>query len=539
MNSGCIAQILNSGIYNLKNVAQILLIFFIVSCEIKGQKKFVDLPHEDLGRIIDSLHPITMDQFIGMNAFVDDPVDKLAAVGFIREYHNWEWDEGNWNGGYRGFPFSEIKFSPSEPGWSYDSFYENLQKAGLTVAPCIQGAPGWLHGREDFPRENKPIDNPGISPADPQSYYKKSHFMYQFAARYGHSKIDPSKLTLAKNQQQLSGLGMIQYLEDWNEQDKDWEGPNANFSPEQYAAMASANYDGHCNTLTKIAGNYGIKNADSSIKFVMGGLASQNLDYIKKMKTWFENNRRDKKFVPDVINFHMYTFKEGANVKGGSGPAYSPEEGRLREKFSEIVKYRNEYLPGVEVWVSEFGWDTNPNSSLAAAQVGPFDIQETQGIWLVRGYLALAAAGVDRAQMYMSRDVDPNDATWYSSSGLMGPKGDFTPKKSWYYVYTLKNLLKDQRYFGIVPSNDKNILIYKFKNIKNDSGTYVLWAKTTSNYVATNVPVKISAKAKNVSLVNLLVGSTNGEPQNITISNNHVYLPVTEKPVFLKTDVME
>ena len=34
-----------------------------------------------------------MDQFVGTNAFIDDPLDKLAVpVGFVREYHSWQWD---------------------------------------------------------------------------------------------------------------------------------------------------------------------------------------------------------------------------------------------------------------------------------------------------------------------------------------------------------------------------------------------------------------------------------------------------------------
>lgn len=512
-----------------------LVLLFSNACNSKAEKKYIDTPHEMLGRITDTLHPITMDQFIGMNTFVDDPVDKIAAVGFVREYHNWEWDDGTADGNYRGFPYSELRFAPSGPGWSYDDFYGKLKQSGIPVSPCIQGAPNWLHGQNNFPKDNKPIDAQGLLASDPQSYYKKAHFMYQFAARYGSAQVPASKLTLAKGQKPLSGLGLVKYIEDWNEQDRDWDGPDAYFKPEEYAAMASANYDGHGNTMKKIDGNYGIKNADSSMKFVMGGLSSQSLDYIKKMKAWFEANRPDKKFVPDVINFHIYSFKQGADWKGGSGPALSPEDGLFREKLSEIVKYRNENLPGVEVWVSEFGWDTNPNSSLAAAEIGPYDIQEMQAIWLVRAYMAFAAAGVDRAQMYMSRDVDPNDATWFSTCGLMGPKGDFTPKKSWYYVYTLKNLLAGHRYTGAQQCADKNVLIYKFNNKKNNTETHVVWAKTSKNYIAQNIPVTLAPGAATAQIVNLLPGSTTGESQSITVKNGKVFVTVTEKPLFIVT----
>ncbi|HMR85308.1 MAG TPA: hypothetical protein PKE30_19325, partial [Niabella sp.] len=363
----------------------------------------------------------------------------------------------------------------------------------------------------------------------------KSSFMYQFAARYGNAKVPDSTLLLASNQSRVSGLGLIKYVEDWNEQDKDWEGPEAEFSPEEYAAMASADYDGHCNTMKKFGKRYGVKNADPSIKLVMGGLASLNLDYIKKMKTWFEQNRSDKKFAVDVLNFHTYAFKDGISWQGG-GPAVSPEDAGFREKMASIVRYRNENLPGKEVWVSEFGWDTNPESVLSPPAIGSMDTEEVQGIWLIRAYMAFTAAGVDRAQTFVSRDGDPHDKTWFSTSGLMGPKGDFTPKKSWYYVATLKNTLTNMRYIGWETSADPDILIYKFKDIHSSKGAYVLWAKTSKDYKVSQFPLQLSEKAKNASLRVLVRGKSNGDTMPVAMNKQKVFIDVSEKPVFVLVD---
>lgn len=507
----------------------IILLPAVVAC--KGENK--DAVYDNLmpGRIIDTTDTITMDKFIGINGFVDDPIDKLQAVGFVREYHNWSWDEGNGDIQYPGFPNNKIQFAPSGPGWSYDDYYGKLKDKHIAICPCIQGSVSWLHGKNNYPFDYKPIDFEGANPESAQSYYKKSNFMFQFAARYGTAKIPIENLKLADNQQKISGLGLIKYIEDWNEQDKKWKGDDAYFSPEAYAAMASADYDAHCNTLKRIPGNYGIKNADSSMKLVMGGLSSLNLDYIKRMQKWFEQNRKDKKFAVDVINFHIYAFKNGGNW-GASGPAVSPEEAHFREKLSEIVKFRNEYLPNVEVWISEFGWDTNPQSPLCAQPIGPFDIQDMQGIWIVRAYLAFAAAGVDRAQLYMSRDVNPNDATWFATCGIMGQKGDFTPKKSWYYVYTLKNILMNKRYAGQMQSPDPNILIYKFQNIANKDITYAVWAKTSKNYTVENFSLSVPS-SKQITQINLTPGSTTGQTSILTVRNGQVNIHVSEKPVFI------
>lgn len=514
-----------------------LIILFsplMICCQTNQKQKHILTNSQLLNRIVDKNDTITIDKFIGANGFVDDPVDNLKAVGFIREYHNWSWDEGNGDANYPGFPNNQIKFAPSNPGWSYDEYYGNLKKQGVEVAPCIQGSPSWLNAQNNFPFDDKPLDNPNANSTDPESYYKKSKFMFQFAARYGSQKVPASELALATDQTKVSGLSLIRYIEDWNEQDKTWKGSNAHFSPEEYAAMASADYDGHCNTMNRIPGKYGIKNADPNAKLVMGGLATLDLNYIKKMKAWFENNRRDKKFAIDAINFHIYSFKNPNNLNAGGHPL-SPEGANFEDKLAEVVKYRNDFLPNVEVWVSEFGWDTNPNSVLCAPAIGSFDIQDVQGIWLVRAYLAFIAAGVDRAQMYMSRDVDPNDATWFATCGLTGPKGDFTQKKSWYYIYTLKNILTNYIYIGKQFTSDPNISIYKFKNIKTKEGVYAVWANTSKNYVANDVIVNLSPKAANVVEISLMPGSVWGETSNLTIKGHQLHLKVSEKPVFIKT----
>jgi len=472
----------------------------------------------------------TMDQFIGANAFVDDPIHKLKAVGFIREYHDWEWNERGID--YKGYPNNKITWTPED--WNFDTFYQNINDAGLAISPCIQGNVKWLNLGINKNSE-KPVDEATSKPDLPNSYKKKSHFMYQFAARYGSTTVADDKLTLADGQKRTSGLNLVQYLEDWNEQDRDWDGKKSSFTAEEYAAMASANYDGHCNTLKTGTETFGIKNADPKMKFVLGGLAYLNLDYIIKLKTWFEQNRADKKFAGDVINFHVYAWKTKRGWEGG-GPAISPEQSMFKERLEEITQYRNKHLPGVEVWVSEFGWDTNQGSPLAPPVIKSFDIQEIQAQWLVRGYLAFSAAGVDRAQMYMFRDVDGTSKEWFASCGLVGPKGDWTPKKSWYYVYTLKNTLKDMVFDGEKPSGNPNILIYKFKDAGTQKQVYAVWARTSSAYNIKGFKILLKDKFSKAELISLIPGKTNGQTSALVIKDNIITLNVSERPVFIKLD---
>jgi chitodextrinase len=480
---------------------------------------------------------ITIDQFIGINAFVDDPINKMQVAGFVREYHSWSWDEGDiWSGGgnwaYPVYPNNQMKFAPSEAGgggWNFDSYYTSVLAGGITISPVIQGAPAWLQGGTNFPSDDKPLDEPGASSTDPNSYEKKANHMFQYAARYGSTSVADAKLQLAPGQPRNSGMGLIKYLEDYNEQDKDWKGAAAHFSAQEYAAMASADYDGHGNTMHQGTGNFGIKNADPSMKFVMGGIYQLNLQYIKDMKTWFEANRADHKFVPDVINLHDYAFS-------GSGPAASPEEHHFKEKLLPFTQYRDANLPGKEVWISEFGWDTNQSSVLRAPTIGPFNPYEVQGQWIVRAYLAFAAAHVDRALMFMLRDVNPNDATQFSTSGLVAQKNDWTPKTSWYYVYTMKNTLANMVFLGEQTSPDPNILIYKFKNVGSSAGAYVVWAKTKQNYTVNNYSLALTGTPTSATKVEMITGDIDGVSSTLTISANQVSINVSERPVFVKVN---
>jgi hypothetical protein len=493
-----------------------MLVLLLICTEIQAQKTTSSLP------------VITMDQMIGANAFIDDPIDKIKAVGFIREYHNWEWDENGEN--YKGYPDSKIRWAPNN--WNFDTFYTSLKNAQIGVSPCIQGAPGWLQGKKNFTASHKPLDKPGADPANPDSYRTKAHHMFQFAARYGYRKVPDKKLTLAADQPRNSGMGLIHYLEDWNEQDRTWEGPDAQFTAEQYAAMASADYDGHCKTMNTDSTSFGIKNADPDMQFVMGGIIELNTDYIADMQKWFTKNRADGKFAADVINFHHYAWKDGESWQGG-GPAKSPEEDHFKSRLEAVVKYRNENLPGVQVWISEFGWDTNPGSRLSPPAIGPFDVQEVQAQWLIRSYLAFAAARVDRAQMFMLRDVNPKDTTWFASCGLVGPKGDWTPKKSWFYVYTLKNTLKDMIYIGEESPADTNILVYKFKSIKGKNGVYVIWSKTKENYEVKDFELTIGSRQKSATRTELVPGKINGIAASVPVRAGRISLHVTERPQFV------
>ena len=474
-----------------------------------------------------------MDSFIGTNGFIDDPIERLAACGFIREYHNWQWDEGNNDANYAGYPEQQLAWSPSwvsgaDWGWDFDAYYQKLQAAGGAVAPCLQGCALYMVDHDSERKNEKPLVAGG-DPTRPASYVAHASYLFQFAARYGGRRVDEGLLKLRAGQPARSGLGLIRYVENWNEPDKWWEGRAAYFSPAELAAMCSADYDGHRRAMGPTVG---VKNADPQMKLVLGGLAKPDVEYLRAMQLWADFHR-DGEMPFDVINLHHYS-----NDAGGQGgqptTGISPEADGLRERFGRVVEWRDRYLPGKEVWVSEFGYDTNPKSVLRAPAIGTFSAEEVQAQWIVRSYLALAAAGVDRAQQFMLRDVNAENTVKFNSSGLTREKWNrHQPKRSWYYVATLRHILTGTRFEREASSGDARVRIYRFRsaNVPGRS-IYAVWCPTSNQEQAEGYSLAVPG-ATEARLLTFEPESTTGSERRLTVKDGHVTIDVSERPVFV------
>jgi len=459
-----------------------------------------------------------MDQFIGTNAFIDDPLDKMNVAGFIREYHTWDWDAGG-----TAFPNNKIAMNPSYAGggWDFDDYYKKLRDAGITVSPCILNSTKWLAGPGDtYPYEAKPVSS-GMDTKDPDSYKAHADHMFQYAARYGSQVVDDHLLKLAANQKRVSGLAYLRYIENWNEPDRWWGSTDDHFSPEEYAAMGSADRDGHEGTMGFI---YGIKNADPEIKLVMAGLSEADINYIDRIRQWCLENRTDKKFVYDVINIHRYTL------------SYSPEQGNLKGMVQAIVDYRDQYLPDVEVWITEFGWDSGiPNTPFSSPSIGSYSKEEVQAQWIVRSYLLLSSTGINRAAQFMLRNVINNGTTQFDNCGLVNEKNDWKAKNSWYYTYTLRNVLKGKYFAGELESGNDKVSIYTYKNAKQDTIVYAVWAPTSQGTAISSYTLRLPTAVQSAWLTELIPASTQGITSGLELKRNSVTIDVKERPVFITT----
>lgn len=473
-----------------------------------------------------------MDELIGMNAFIDDPIGRIEAVGFVREYHSWVWDEGNHQKDYEGYPNNQLAWNPGAVEWNFDRFYRNLHQLNIMVSPVLQGNVPWLLPPNYYELMSKPIaENEDAS--DPTSYIEHANYLYQFAARYGSNRLKSSLLKLRADQERLTGLGYVRYLENWNEYDAWWKDRKVYFEPAEYAAMASADYDAHRG---KLGETVGVKNADPRMKMVMSGTTTAELKHIEALKEWADKNRAgDLPF--DVINVHHYSNDKGGQFHENS-IGVSPEADRLKERMLYLVAYRNRFFPDKEVWITEFGYDTHPNSPQRAPKIAHFSQEEVQAQWLVRSYLAIAAAGIDRAAMYMLRDVNENSALQFQTSGLVSSKDTgYKAKASWYYVYTLKNRLKGMIFDGEIESGDGRVMIYRFQHQTDASKTgYVLWCPTANGTEVKDFPLQLPKKVRQAVLVEMEKGDRDGKHSSLTQNEKEqVMVNVSERPVIVLT----
>ena len=473
-----------------------------------------------------STHRTTMDQLIGVNSFIDIPLGWHEVAGFVREYHNWMWNDGMNDSGYPGYPDNQLHFQTGL--WDFDRYYQNLKKLGITICPVIQNSVPWLFNFIDTKINDKPV-LAGKNPEDPQSYAAHADFLYQFAARYGSSQVPDQKLKVAAEELSLSGLACVDYLENWNEPDKWWHGRGARFSPYEYAAMSSADYDGH---LSQMGANKGMNNADQNMKMAMGGLALPSLDYLKALKFWCDHNRKGN-FPFQAINLHFYCNNGTQQQVGNKG--ISPEAARMAEQLKEFVDYRNQFLPEVEVWLTEFGYDTHTGSPQAAPAFPPFSAEEVQAIWLVRSYLACAAAGIDKAAMYMLADTPEGGANRFNTSGLLKRENEsFEPKPSWFYIHTLKEHLSGMIFDTQVKDLKNGMIIQTYRHPEKNLTTDVVWLpddKSGRNIFYQNVPKPDQFFFRTISFAN---GKKFGELSKISAHPGSVSLKAGEKPILIE-----
>ena len=198
-----------------------------------------------------------------------------------------------------------------------------------------------------------------------------------------------------------------------------------------------------------------------------------------------------------------------------------------------------------------------------APAYGRFTGEDVQAMWHVRGFMAAAAAGMDRMQIYMLRDVQPAGELKFLTAGLVSCKELFwQPKRSWYTLFTLNTLIGEMRFEEVLgPSEiDASLNGYRFVRDSNSSSSsstgdndggateaIVVWSPTKSSRVVQQAEVTLSTTApcpSSLTRAELVMNSTNGnqvrlEPSTTTVGGGGcvVRVDVGEMPTILLVGV--
>jgi len=458
-----------------------------------------------------------MSDFMGVNTNVasydQKYIDDLArCTKWIREYHSWAHYEVADN----YYRWDNITKTPYNYTWpDHNKFMNECKKLGLNVLIDILDKPGWAGS-----------DRGAYSKGDgskPEDYLDRLEFIGQLVARYGAQKIDKSLLETADKS---TGQNFIKYYEDDNEPNYWWETPT--WPAEKYAVYCNAVHDGFGVETSKDYPLLGIKSVDSTAIHVLAGLAEKNpTQYLQKIIA------ASKGRIPfDVINIHTYC----KDSKDG----YSPENENygIERNLSGFMSWCKTKLPGVPVWITEFGWDTYMLNNQHSYIYAP---QPQQANYILRSYFVALKMGFEKAFLFMGGDPNSKSTQQFASSGLITDKNTGLAKKiSYYYLATMQSILGDATLSKIVSYrklvNNNEVYCFEFENDSAEQ-IFALWTRTknskTDNGTTLNYSFDIGYQPEYTYSIFPKDKSYTGEKTDHTVHENSVELTLTETPQFL------
>lgn len=454
-----------------------------------------------------------------------------AAQNFtgFRNYLDWNRAE-DIQGGYT--------FNPEHEGnWNLDSLYQRCKTDSIVVLSCLKGIPQWLVNT--YPsnlqnNENAPLVY-GSDYADPNSYIAQAKMAFQFTARFGSNQlIDPSLVSVNTQTRWYGdppntvkiGLNLVKYVECNNETDKWWEGRSAYQTGREYAANLSAFYDGNLNTMRKAVG---VKNADPSMKVVMGGTATPTTDYVRVMVDWCKqyrgyNSNGTVNLCWDVINYHLYANDSKASQSGTATRGVAPELSGADSVAINFINMSHQYCYDMPVWVTESGYDTKSNGSTQyAIPIGNKSVFATQADWNLRTSLLYARSGIDRLFFYEMYD-DNAYGYQYGTSGMLN--ADKTPRAAANFLLQVNRKFGNYKYMETL-NNNPMVDRYEY----NGQSMYAIWVPDEKGRT-----VDYNLYTANVDSVSIF--TPQGADSNMSVSvqpynNGFATINATETPVFV------
>ena len=223
----------------------------------------------------------------------------------------------------------------------------------------------------------------------------------------------------------------------------------------------------------------------------------------------------------DIVNIHNYAEINGWPTWERSY-AEDPKIDFLTD-IHHVLKWRAEHAPDKEVWLTEFGWDATTKSNLTTGDFVKWkgSTETQQALWTVRGFMVLAASGLDRAYLYFFNDDDTPHL--HGSSGLTR---NFVPKPAFYAVAHLQKTLGDYRFTRAIRETEGGF-VYEFTSEAKER-IWVVW-KPAAPAAELTLPLERADIVK-VERTPLFAGNAEGE---LTVINDRAEMTASETPLFL------
>lgn len=228
----------------------------------------------------------------------------------------------------------------------------------------------------------------------------------------------------------------------------------------------------------------------------------------------------------DIINIHNYPEIQGYPTWARS----YPEDPKIKflQDIGHVLKWRDQNAGGKEVWLTEFGYDAStklpsPGNEFAKWQGST---ERQQALWTVRGFLVLAATGLDRAYLYFFNDKDEPQV--HGSSGLTR---NFQPKPAFHAVAHLQKSLGEYRFTKAHRESAEEGYLYEFTHgTEAQRKVLVAWKPTgPARYLALQLGGQKLERAERTPVLAGVVEQVELQPN----AKGDVTAEVGETPLFL------
>lgn len=313
----------------------------------------------------------------------------------------------------------------------------------------------------------------GLRRDDPAAYATQARAMHALALRWRASAgDDPARGVRFVGHLPPSGLRL---------------------SPPEYAALASAAYDGHREAL---GAKTGVRTAAPDMTVIADGISGRTsrpavwrdttLDYLDGIRAWSVRHREGD-FPADVVGLHLELRDPRAHT------STSPESAEVHTLLRSVAQWRDAQAPGRELWVTRFGYDTHPGSALRPGTVPGVSADLVHAQWTVRATLLLLAGGADRVMLGTWADEGESPAPG-TTSGLRGPGAGHDPKPALRHLETLQRTVGDFALDGLIKDLPEPVFAVRLSRADGRQAV-VAWLGTHTGEVRTNVPLPVTVGA--------------------------------------------